>query len=937
MRTFRLPWFGAFVALVAGLCFSPAAAQSTAGLTGRVIDASTRQSLMGANVVLTAPGSSQMVAGAATGEDGTYKVEGVPPGRYLVEVSFVGFRPHTEEISLAAGETRTFDVSLEPTGFDLESVVVTASVRSEKVLDAPASVSVIDARELERAATLSPVSTLRNTLGVDMAQTGVDRHEVVLRGFNNAFSGATYVLADYRQGAIASLGVNAYNMMPLAPIDLERIEVVRGPGSALYGAGADAGVIHFLSKDPFTYPGTTVSAGGGTPGLFMGALRHAGVVGEKLGYKVVGQYTRAEEWHFDADDPLDKIQLESFRPEALPVDYDNWKYNATGMLQYRFRPDVSLTANVGIASAKSLFLSGIGTLQSEGFGYSFGQLRFQAGGFFAQAYVNQNDTGDSFVYRRGAVEKVTDYSQFVTAQAQYQFGLIQDRMQVVVGTDYELTLPDTEGTINGRNEEDDTITEIGSYLQATTAISPKLDLTFALRGDYNNVVEALQLSPRAAVVLKPAAGHSFRATYNRAFSSPGTNSLFLDINAGAAGPLTIQARGAAQGYTFRRDPATGGLVASSLIGSIFGNPVPAGLPLAVVYGGVYDALAAIPASQLRAVLAQQGIQLTEQEVAGLVQLLSPQGGTVVQGYTPGQLGYLNLSTRKIDRIVDDVTDIRSLEQTVSQNFEIGYKGVFSRRVLFAVDGYYTRKRDFIGPLAVESPFVLAPAPSAVTEDLRAALADAIAANPQLAAVLASFDISSEAAAALITQLAAATLQSSLPVQGSPIGIVQPVENAVPGQLLLTYRNYGQVAWYGVDAAVQVIASDRLNLFANASWVNDNYFKAEELGEDGGDLVLSMNAPKIKVRTGFDYAVPLSFNVNASLRHSGSFLVNSGPYIGEIDAYTLLDLGGGYDLAGLTAGLRLDVAVLNVLGTMHREFIGAPEIGRMATAQLTYKF
>src|SRR5690606_22549871 len=90
------------------------------------------------------------------------------------------------------------------------------------------------------------------------------------------------------------------------------------------------------------------------------------------------------------------------------LDYGNYKYNINGTLSYRFRPDVTLTANGGFSSSKSIFLSGIGTLQSDGFGYSYGQLRLDAGRFFAQAYVNANNAGNSFVYRETAVADVVD-------------------------------------------------------------------------------------------------------------------------------------------------------------------------------------------------------------------------------------------------------------------------------------------------------------------------------------------------------------------------------------------------------------------------------------------------------------------------------------------------------------------------------------------------
>src|SRR5690606_2383666 len=845
---YRTSWLTVlvFFAALAVLTASLARAQS-ASVTGTVTDAEDGLPLIGANVVLYESDGVSMVGGAATDANGRYEITGIEPSAYVLAFQFLGHAEFRLPITLAAGASEVVDAALRPTGVELNPVIVTASRLAEKALDAPASISVMDADEIQMNPLPSSAAVLRNTMGVDMAQTGIDRYEIVLRGFNNAFSGAAYVLTDYRQGAIASLRVNANQMMPITQIDLERVEDVRGPGSALYGPGVVAGVIHLMSQAPYTYPGPSVTVGGGTREMLIASARHAGVVNGKLGYKVVGNFSRAEEWHFDPDDPLDAVQLCSFRSDIegedvvdvtceidgelrvvqRELDYGNYKYNINGTLSYRFRPDVTLTANGGFSSSKRIFLSGIGTLQSDGFGYSYGQLRLDAGRFFAQAYVNANNAGNSFVYRETAVADVVDNSILFNAQAQYNLDLMQDRLALIMGVDYELTSPDTDRTINGRNEDDDQTHEVGAYVQGTMNLTPKLDATAALRTDYNTVVEQIQLSPRAALVYKPTNTHSVRATYNRAFSSPGTNSLFLDIAAGSAGPLSIRARGAAHGFTFQRDP-DGHLIASSLIPEIFGNERPAGMPLDVVYNQIYAQLASIPVPQLQALLQQQGINLPDDDIAAIVAMLSPTAGTNVSGFTPSGLGYLNLTTLSIDRLTNDVVDIAPLRQTVSQTFEVGYKGLLGEKVLLGVDAYYVTKRDFIGPLVVESPFVLAPEASDVIDDMGPAIVAGVAGNAALVDFLQQRGLSPELVGALIMQLATPELQTGLPVTGSPIGIVQPIENAIPGQLLLTYRNYGDVSYYGVDLSAQVIATDRLDIFANLSWVNDNFFDADEL-------------------------------------------------------------------------------------------------------------
>jgi iron complex outermembrane receptor protein len=930
---FRLSQLTIFVMVLLVLACGSAFAQP-ASIKGKVTDAQTGEALPGANVVVTSAGGA--MTGAAAGSNGTFEVKGLSAGTYVVSVSYIGYQKKVmAEVSLAAGETKTLDLSLAAAGIDLDAVVVSASRQQEKILAAPAAISVLEAAEMRHVVSPSAQAVLTNITGVDMAKTGIDREEIVLRGFNNAFSGAAYVLTDYRQAAVASLGVNLHSIMPNASIDLERVEVVRGPGSALYGPGVDAGVIHYITKSPFTSPGTSVSLGGGERSSYYASFRQAGILGSKVGYKITGQFAKADDWELNPYNPLDQVQLLS---DVKPRNYDYEKYNFNGMLQYRLSDRTSLTANGGFSSLDATVLSGIGTVQAIGFGYTYGQLRLQSGNFFAQTYLNRNNAGDSFVYGTG--QKVEDASRLINAQAQYDFSLSNNRHKVIVGADMDITTPDTKGTIYGRNEDSDQIKEYGGYLQATLGLTPKLDLTFAARGDYNNVQEDFQISPRVAAVLKASSSHTLRATYNRAFSSPGNNSLFLDIIAAApsaALPLFVRGRGAAYGYNFERNAAYSAfagtdLVATSLNPATLGAKQPVGLPLNSVYGSVYAGIAAIPIPVLKTLLPAPLNQFPDANIAALVALLSPTS-TNVQGFSRGVLGLLDLSTRRINPIAD-VANIDPLKPTISSTFEAGYKGLFGNRVLFAIDGYYTQRENFVGPLLVETPFVLVPT---LLSDLTAAMATGIDGNAVLKGALAQAGITPQAAAAVIAGLAS----RSLPSASTPVALVVPTENDLgvgkAPELLLTYRNFGKVDFYGVDVSVQVIASSRLNFFGNISYVSDDFFDNEELEETNTSLAVALNAPTFKFKTGFNYAVPRGISVNASGRYADGFPVRSGPYIGDVRSYFLLDVGAGYDLGKFAPGMSLDVTVQNVLDNEHREFIGAPLIGRLALARLNYTF
>ncbi len=938
-------------------------AQDKATLIGNVTDSDDGNPLPGANIVLVGT-----TMGAASSRSGDFTVGNVPPGTYTVRVSFIGYEiSETADIVFSAGETITMNFSLVLTGIQFNPIIAVASRRPEKSLDAPASISVIELREINQLVAPSSASLLTNVTGIDMATTGVDRREIVMRGFNNAFSGAAYILTDNRRAAVPSLDVNLHSIMPNMAIDLEKVEIVRGPGSALYGAGVDAGVIHYISKDPFTYPGTTVSFSGGERSSFAGHFRHAATLTDNIGFKVTGQYAQADDWAYDPNDPLDAAQLETL--EDLPgidnFNRDYEKINVNGLLEFRLSDKTRLIANGGFSSLTATLLSGIGTLQADGYGYTYGQVRLLSGSFFAQAYLNKNDAGDSFVYGQltaadTVATPVVDKSIVFNAQAQYDLSFMDGKEQLIFGVDYDRTSPNTEGTIYADENVDLKIEEFGVYAQSTTALSEQLDFTAALRADYNNIEEDFQFSPRAALVFKPTPQHSFRATYNRAYALPGGNSLFLNI-VGVETPITGTpfsvrqlGRGSRNGWTFTTARAGGGITASSLFpapglygANILNYSAPGvptqNVPLAPLYGLIYAGLAATPPEQIQALLVANGFPVIPIPVIQqFITLLSPV--EVATG-----VPFTNVQGNGTSILASAPEDVEPLKSTITQTLEAGYKGLINDNMLFALDVYYSKKKNFVSGVTQITPLAGYALPGGQipildSGELLTALAAAIDANPGLAPALAGFGITSQQVAGLLVGLGEddlRTLMSSLPA-----GVVQPDENMVPGEIIGAYRNFGDIDFWGVDATLQVLATDRLNLFGNFSYVSDDFFDNEDLGETNPAIFQALNATKFKAKGGFSYNIPNGFTFNASGRYTKAFPVNSGPYIGGLpipvaedigglENYFLLDVGAGFDFSRAASGLRLDFTVQNVLDNKHREFIGAPQIGRLALARLTY--
>lgn len=900
---------------------------------GKVTDASSGEPLIGANIVLEGT-----TLGAATDVNGNYVISNVPDGSYTAVISYIGYTEGIFDVTVAGGDA-TLDATLSASGIGLNAVTISASRRPEKTLDAPASVSVIDAREVQNNSGMSSVDALRNTTGVDVSTTGVDRRELVLRGFNNAFSGAAYVLTDYRQASVPALAVNVHSIMPNVAIDVEKVEVVRGPGSALYGPGVDAGVIHYITKNPFDHPGTTASVSIGERSAYLYSFRHAGRVIDQLAYKVTGQYGEADDWEFDPNDSEDALQLAG-DARARRSDYE--KRNINGMLQFRPSDAITITANGGYSELRSTVLSGIGTLQADGFGYTYGQVRLQAGGFFAQAYTNRNDAGESFVYGTGTV--VVDKGQQLNFQTQYDFAMADGKQQFIIGGDVDQVTPDTEGTIYGRNEDDDQIKEYGGYIQSLTRISSQLDLTVALRGDYDNIIEEISVSPRVGLVFKPNGTSAFRATYNRAFSLPGNNSLFLDIESGIldpALPLTLRGRGnrsnnsAGYGYTWNRDASYGAianndLVARSLNPATLGAAMPTALPLGSLYEVFYQGVSAMSNAEVAALINSQlpAPLVNEALAAALVSFLNPNGGITVGGFSNGILSNPQTGTTPTD-----LADVNPLQHTITQTFEAGYKGILGDKLLLALDGYYSTKENFVGPLILETPLVLV-GPE-LNADFQSAVQTGIEGNADFVDALTGLGLSPDAVAQIITNLVA----PSLPAAGTPFAAVVPVENDLgPGQLpemLATYRSFGKVKFWGIDAALQYFASDQVTFFGNVSFVSDDFFDNEELEETNTSLSLALNAPTLKLKGGVNINVPRGASASAGVRYVKGFPVLSGDYIGDVEDYILYDFSIGYDFSKWADGFRTDFVAQNVLDNRHREFVGAPKVGRVGMIRLTY--
>ncbi|GJM44333.1 MAG: hypothetical protein DHS20C21_11750 [Gemmatimonadota bacterium] len=831
--------------------------------------------------------------GQLTDHSGRFTID-LPPGRYEVRSSYVGYQTGVvDEVQITAGQTArvSFDLTVEP--IEMNKIVVSASRKEERVLDAPASVQVVEQVEIEERTVLTPADHLQGRAGVDVQRAGVSQGTVVIRGFNNIFSGATLTLVDNRIARVPSLRYNALNLIPTANEDIEQIEVVSGPGSALYGPNSANGVMHIRTRSPFDSEGSSVSIGGGEQDVFLVSGRHAGSSNEKIGWKVSAQYYQATDFEVtDATELAALAQFETANPGASTRiarrDFDVDKVAAEGRLDMHVTDDALVAVSGGWNRINTIELTGLGAAQAKDWNYGYGQVKLNWQDFFLQGYVNASNSGDTYLLRTGA--DLVDRSKFYAVQGQHQSN-VGGRTHLVYGVDGLFTRPDTDGTINGRNEDDDNINEIGGYVHSETKLSDQWDFVGALRLDDHNKIEDPVLSPRAALVYGPATGHKLRATYNRAYSTPSTNNLFLDLVVGdfsSSGlPQQIRAKGVPDaGFRFQRD-AMGGVdglyMLSPFTSAPKGGPtqfLPAFAPALweeaigiVIAGGGDPALAGIP-TPTSAQVGTSLMKINQERTSASDPLFLAATGA-------------------------EVVDIEPIQETINNTYEVGYKGLIGRHLVAAVDVYHSRIKNFVGPLRIETPNVFF---------------DPVSLNTYLNGFLAPAD--------------AATLTGTM--ASIPLGTVSPENETDPGDLILTYRNFGDVNLTGVDTAIQILLDENWSALFSYSFVSEDFFENIE-----GELDLALNAPANKGGATVRYQTDTG-KASAAVRYRwvDAFPVESGVYLGDVDAYHLVDLNAAYDLTFTTTA---SLVVQNLFDHKHREFVGTPELGRLAMIRVTQSF
>ncbi|MDP6777789.1 MAG: TonB-dependent receptor plug domain-containing protein, partial [Candidatus Latescibacteria bacterium] len=176
--------------------------------------------------------------GSITDPDGNYRLSGLPPGSYDVSVSMLGYAPELRRrIQVPPTGSVHLEVGLRPTALDLLALVVSASKRPRSFVDAPTSVSLISSEDLESHNAISLDESLDTVPGVHMVSGQVNVRGS--SGYSRGTGSRVLLLIDGFPALSADNGEVKWDAIPMDQI--QRVEVIKGAGSALYGTGALGG------------------------------------------------------------------------------------------------------------------------------------------------------------------------------------------------------------------------------------------------------------------------------------------------------------------------------------------------------------------------------------------------------------------------------------------------------------------------------------------------------------------------------------------------------------------------------------------------------------------------------------------------------------------------------------------------------------------------
>lgn len=553
--------------------------QAQTTVSGKVTDQGTGEGLIGVNIAVKGT-----TTGTVSGADGSFSFSTSVPMPFTLVLSSIGYAG--KEIIVTTANASNLSITLGQTTFMADEVVVSASRRAERITESPATINVISSEDIENLPSFNPGELLARQKGVDFVRSGVLGTGINVRGFNNTFNPKNLQMNDGRFSTLIATGLPMGSLTPVIKEDIERVEIVLGPSSALYGPNAGNGLVNTITKDPRTSEGTTFALGFGEQDVVSSRFRHAQVFSDKFALKVNAEYTRGLEFLYTdsvyvtgnpltANPNFDPLQPASARNNptrgVAELDLDRTFESIKGDISLYYSPteDSDIIVSYLGSNSNNLGVTNQGRNQIRDWQIHQLHARYVSSHFFAQVYhtwsrtdstfnLNQrttnywnllnaaNDDGvitadeESFARQNSFANAVfNDHSARWNAEIQYNnnFG----GFEVVTGAQYQRDMANSQGTYLLDQDGEIVVNQIGVYAQVDKKFgSSGFKAVLSARGD-NHDIYGFNFVPKAAI-LKVGEKGTWRLTYGQGIAAP----TILNLEGNLFGGLIL---GNSNGFT----------------------------------------------------------------------------------------------------------------------------------------------------------------------------------------------------------------------------------------------------------------------------------------------------------------------------------------------------------------------------------------------------
>lgn len=392
----------------------------------------------------------------------------------------------------------------------LDIQVTSVSKREQKLSQTAAAIFVISQEDIRRSGAANIPDLLRMAPGVDVEQIDANSWAISIRGFNSRFANKVLVLIDGRTVYSPVFSGVFWDQVGVPLEDIDRIEVIRGPGATVWGANAVNGVISIITKSSKDTKGGQVTAGGGSQTRALGQLQYGGTAGQDASYRIFGDYSNTG-------------NSAAVRGGAAN---DRWQRMTTG-----FRSDWDLSKNDSMMVQGDLFANLENQTNRAGYIASasdriFPQAVDAAGGDML-ARLNHTLAGGSRTSLQAyyATDRRTDSGvplKVSTLDLDFQHHIVAgDRNEIVWGLGYRA---DTSGSSTGYQVAFTppvrTVSLFNVFLQDEIRISDSLWLTLGAKLEHN-AYTGFETEPSVRLAWAPPAGrYTVWAAASKAIRQP---------------------------------------------------------------------------------------------------------------------------------------------------------------------------------------------------------------------------------------------------------------------------------------------------------------------------------------------------------------------------------------------------------------------------------